>query len=167
MLKTPVGVPEIKPPETEGKTKAFDRRCDTWLTGVLFYMILTQDLMFDIKLQNGFYDKSQYTISKYYDYSLESIKLISDICRYDFNERLTPEQLLDHEYFSLDVSKLPTLRDRLRKKPMMLSVFGKQTEELTFSTREPDRFNGFYQALLQEGKPDNYIEQEKQRTFKP
>ena len=93
MLKTPVGVPEIKPPEAELRSKSnnFDRRCDTWLTGVLLYMLCTQDLMFDEKLDNGFYDKSQFSISKYYDYSLESIKFISDLVRYDFRDRCFPE----------------------------------------------------------------------------
>ena len=45
---TPVGVPEIIPPEME-KAKQnvqFDRRVDVWNTGVFFYMLLFKNLMF-------------------------------------------------------------------------------------------------------------------------
>ena len=47
VTSTPVGVPQIIPPEMEKKDAVeFDRRVDVWNTGILFYMLLYKKLMF-------------------------------------------------------------------------------------------------------------------------
>ena len=49
------------------------------------------------------------------DCSIESIRFITETVTYYMEKRLFPDQLIDHRYFQVDVTQLPTIRSKLSK----------------------------------------------------
>ena len=47
------------------------------------------------------------------DCSIESIRFITETVTYYMEKRLFPDQLIDHRYFQVDVTQLPTVRSKL------------------------------------------------------
>ena len=56
-----MGVEQLKPPEMD-ENREFDRKVDTWNTGVLAFMLFMGDLMFKMMRSEEFTDKNQWYI---------------------------------------------------------------------------------------------------------
>ena len=88
--KTPCGTLEVIAPEAL-KTGC-DHRVDVWGIGMICYMLLNLECMFKTK---GQLHRAKWSVSNL-DYSIESLKFISDTVRYDKEKRPFPNSVKDH-----------------------------------------------------------------------
>ena len=74
----------------------FDHRVDVWGVGVIFYMLLTSGNLFSSvdELYSG-----TWSIPTDLDYSIEAMRFLNEILRWNRNARPYPDQLPYHNYF--------------------------------------------------------------------
>ena len=84
----------------------YDHRVDVWGIGQICYMLLTSDLMFRTEEE---LEKAKWSM-KNLDCSIESIRFISETVTYYMERRPYPNQVKDHRYFEVDLTKIPTIR---------------------------------------------------------
>ena len=93
MTVTPFGVPFTKAPESEFDAKtSYDERIDVWCVGVFYFILLTNRMMFE--MQQNSYKKTEWSLetdrsplANCMHVSLEGIKFIDDVVRFDFKDR--------------------------------------------------------------------------------
>ena len=119
-----MGVPFTKAPEVEFDSNvAYDARIDVWGIGVAYFILVTNRLIFPKEInRNGVkrYYKEAWSLKLFngntpeenmHSMSLAAIKFINDLIRYDFQERPTSKEVLEHPYFKTDLSTAKQLKD--------------------------------------------------------
>ena len=124
---TPCGTIEVIAPEALGPGS--DHRVDVWGVGLICYMARMSDVMFRTKAEilDGEWSLTDLNCS------IEFLRFVCETVQFDRNRRPFADSVKDHPYFSVDLSKAPTIQERLpqlRKK--QLACFkpqdGTQTE---------------------------------------
>ena len=88
------------------ENREFDRKVDTWNTGVLAFMLFMGDLMFKMMRSEEFTDKNQWYIQigpGAPHVSIEALRLVNTTVVWDMEKRPLPEQIVDLPYFSADI----------------------------------------------------------------
>ena len=113
LADTPHGTIELIAPEV--LDAGYDHRVDIWGVGVMFYMLIALDYMFDTKNQP---QQGKWCISTNLNYSIEALRFINETVQFDRGRRQFPNKLVDHPYFKYDVSKQQTIKERLNELKM-------------------------------------------------
>ena len=94
LADTPCGTIEVIAPDA--LQTGFDHRVDVWGIGVIYYMLLTFNNLFNDfnKLMEG-----TWSISTDLDYSIEGLRFLNEIIQFDKERRPFPDQLTSHPYF--------------------------------------------------------------------
>ena len=100
LADTPHGTIELIAPEV--LDAGYDHRVDIWGVGVMFYMLIALDYMFDTKNQP---QQGKWCISTNLNYSIEALRFINETVQFDRGRRQFPNKLVDHPYFKTDVTK--------------------------------------------------------------
>ena len=108
LADTPHGTIELIAPEV--LETGYDQRVDVWGVGVMFYMLIALDYMFDTKNQPS---QGKWCISMSLDYSIEALRFINETVQYDRERRPFPNKLLDHPYFKINQAKQKAVNLRL------------------------------------------------------
>ena len=98
------------------------------------YMLLDSKCMFET-VDQLYYGK---WFMRNLDCSIESLRFICDTVQYDRERRPTPENVKNHQYFSVNLLKVPTIKQKL---PEL------QQKQLACLNSEPRTSQGFEQRL--------------------
>lgn len=84
----------------------YDERIDVWCVGVLYFILLTNRMMFTEQDYNNNYQKDEWVLQidrNAYEncmhVSVEGLKFIDDLVRFKFSERPFAQNLSTHRYF--------------------------------------------------------------------
>ena len=96
----------------------YDERIDVWCVGVLYFILLTNRMMFTEQDYNNNYQKDEWVLQidrNAYEncmhVSVEGLKFIDDLVRFKFSERPFAQNLSTHRYFSMDLNDYPKMKD--------------------------------------------------------
>jgi len=111
MASTTCGTPGYVAPEIISQMK-YSKECDYWSIGIVLYILLCGYPPFFDSDNNKLFEKIktgqfQFPTEGWSMVSEEAKDLLSKIIVVDPAQRLTPDQMLEHQWFQMDLSKQP------------------------------------------------------------
>ena len=130
-----------------------------------YFILLTNRIIFPKDyMQAGLrkYRKDDWSIKLYHDtrphenfknISLEAVKFINDLVRFDYKERPTAFEVMDHPYFSLDLSSgnhvtIGDIAKGPKIKPGMFPCLKKAYPDFLLVSTKDDNFQEFYDQYI-------------------
>ena len=149
LADTPHGTIELIAPEV--LEAGYDQRVDVWGVGVMFYMLIALDYMFDTKNQPS---QGKWCISTNLDFSIEALRFINETVQYDRERRPFPNKLIDHPYFKINQTKQKAVNlrlDELKSANLMCLQYSdynnieqEDQTRLWFDAKDPTIFEELY-----------------------